>query len=174
MTNYSLKSYLQILFFFFLIKKTYKLAGKCLLKQIILFKTIDWDLFLIKKGEDRSIILGQPYKKIDHPVGKRLAWWNVKKSLLSFDRRHYLPPVSFIDTCSEMYVGASLSMALKVNNKILKTMRYATGNQCRALGNHKICFLRIQGMQQSSGLSAVSESDTQVSHITDYCNSQCC
>ena len=26
-------------------------------------------------------------------------------------------------------------MALKVNNTILKTIRYATGNQCRALSN---------------------------------------
>ena len=26
-------------------------------------------------------------------------------------------------------------MALKVNNKILKTIRYTTGNQCRALSN---------------------------------------
>ena len=26
-------------------------------------------------------------------------------------------------------------MALKVNNKILKSMGYATGNQCRALSN---------------------------------------
>ena len=30
-------------------------------------------------------------------------------------------------------------MALKVNNKILKTIRFAMGNQCRALSNVVIC-----------------------------------
>ena len=66
-------------------------------------------------------------------------------------------------------------MALKVNNKILNTIRYATGNQCRALSNGVICqiyFREIQDVQQSSGLFAVFESDTLVSHIRGYCNSQ--
>ena len=63
-------------------------------------------------------------------------------------------------------------MALKVNNKILKTIRYATGNQCRALSNGVIYFREIQDVLQSSGLFRVFESDTQVSHIRGYCNSQ--
>ena len=49
MTNYSLKSYLQI--FFYENNNNNELAGKRLLK-----------------GEDRSIVFGQPYKKIDHPA----------------------------------------------------------------------------------------------------------
>ena len=67
-------------------------------------------------------------------------------------------------------------MALKVNNKILKTIQYAAGNQCRALSNgviyDKIYFLQIQKVQQSSGLFAVFESDTPVSRIRDYHNGQ--
>lgn len=66
-------------------------------------------------------------------------------------------------------------MALKVNNEILKTIRYATGNQCRALSNGVICknlLLQIQDVQQSSGLFAVFESDTLVSRIGGYYNSQ--
>ena len=67
-------------------------------------------------------------------------------------------------------------MALKINCEILKTIRYTTGNQCRALSNgvihDKIYSLQIQDVRQSSELFAVFESDTLVSRIRGYCNSQ--
>ena len=55
-------------------------------------------------------------------------------------------------------------------------MQYSTGNHCVGLLSlayyDKICFLRIQDMQQSSGLFAISESDRPVNHITGYYNIQ--
>ena len=60
-------------------------------------------------------------------------------------------------------------MALKVNNEIFKIIRYATGNQCRALSNGVIWQ---QDVRQSSGLFAVFESDMLVSRIRGYYNSQ--
>ena len=65
---------------------------------------------------------------------------------------------------------------LKVNNEILKTIRYATGNQCRALSNgviwQNLLSSNTRRAAESSGLFAVFESDTLVSRIRGYYSNQ--
>ena len=64
-------------------------------------------------------------------------------------------------------------MALKkVNNEILKTIRVTSVGLSAMVWCDKIYFREIQDVPQSSGLFAVFESDTLVSRIRGYCNSQ--
>ena len=66
-------------------------------------------------------------------------------------------------------------MALKVNNIILKLfgmLLVISVGLLAVVQYDEIYFLRIQGVQQRSGLFAVSESDTPISHVTGFYNSQ--